>query len=139
MRTLFLIASLVSLSMPAAAGSPNGKWSMANGKVIVRVTECGGQSLCAKIVGLKEPTYKDGKRKVDRFNKSAKLRKRPLIGLSLVRNMRPKGSNTWAGTIYNPDDGNTYSATVTLNGNTMRLQGCVLGALCKTQTLVRVE
>jgi uncharacterized protein (DUF2147 family) len=139
MRALILIGTMLSLVAPAAAGSPTGKWAMANGKVIVRVTECAGKGLCAKIAGLKEPTYPDGKKKVDRFNKNAKFRQRPLMGLTLVRNMRPKGSNKWTGKIYNPDDGNTYSATVTLNGDTMRLQGCVLGALCKTQTLVRVE
>jgi uncharacterized protein (DUF2147 family) len=138
MLTLSLAVSMLFV-LPAGAESPSGTWAMANGKVIVRVSECNGKGLCANIVGLREPTYKDGKRKIHRFNKSAKLRKRPLMGLPLVRNMRPQGPNKWTGKIYNPDDGNTYAATVTLSGRTMRLKGCVLGMLCKSQTLVRLN
>lgn len=140
MKALVLAISLiVSVVAPAVAETPSGKWAMANGKVIVRVSECNGKALCANIVGLKEPTYKDGKRKIDRYNKSPKLRNRPLMGLALASNMRPQGPNKWAGKIYNPDDGNTYSASVTLSGNRMQLKGCVLGMLCKTQTLVRIR
>lgn len=140
MRAIGLISVLSVLWAGAAlAEAPTGKWAMTNGKVTVRVAECGAKNLCARIVGLKEPTYKDGKKKIDRFNKNEALRNRPLMGLSLLRRMKPSGKNKWAGEIYNPDDGNIYSATLTLNGNKMRLQGCVMGVLCKSQTFVRLN
>jgi uncharacterized protein (DUF2147 family) len=140
MRLVGVISILSILGASTAlAEAPTGKWAMTNGKVTVSVAECGANKLCARIVGLKEPRYKDGKKKIDRFNKNEALRNRPLMGLSLLRNMKASGKNKWTGEIYNPDDGNTYSATLMLNGNRIRLQGCVMGVLCKNQTFVRVN
>lgn len=141
-RRLAIIGGLgiQTFVMPATAGSgPFGIWAMSNGKVTVQVTQCGGQ-LCGKIVRLKEPISKiDGKPKVDRENPDPALRKRPLIGLSILGGMKPAGSDQWKGTIYNPDDGKTYSATVKLDGDSMQVQGCVLGFLCKTNDFLRTN
>lgn len=110
---------------------------MSNGKVTVKVGDCGG-NLCAEIVGLKEPISKiDGKPKVDRENPDPGKRKRPLIGLSILIGMKPAGDNLWKGAIYNPDDGRTYSATVRYEGRNMKVKGCVAGVFCKTNTFVR--
>jgi uncharacterized protein (DUF2147 family) len=123
----------------ASASEPAGKWAMANGKVTVKVSGCGA-NLCARIVGLKEPVSKiDGKPKVDRENPDPALRKRPLIGLSILVGMKPAGDGQWKGAIYNPDDGKTYSATVTYEGNTMKVKGCVASIFCKTNTFVKLN
>lgn len=123
----------------ALAASPEGVWSMTNGKVTVSVDECGG-NLCATIVGLKEPISKiDGKPKVDRENPDPDKRKRSLIGLSILIGMKPAGDNFWKGAIYNPDDGRTYSATVSQDGDQMKVKGCVAGVFCKTNTFVRQD
>ena len=128
-----------SFSGSALAASPEGVWSMTNGKVTVSVDECGG-NLCATIVGLKEPISKiDGKPKVDRENPDPAKRKRPLIGLSILIGMKPAGDNLWKGAIYNPDDGRTYSATVSQSGDQMKVKGCVAGVFCKTNTFVRQD
>ena len=123
---------------PATAASPDGIWSMSNGKVIVRVANC-GSNLCANIVGLKEPISKiDGKPKVDRANPDPAKRGRPLIGLSILIGMKPAGPGHWEGAIYNPDDGQTYSATVSNDGgDKMLVMGCVAAIFCKTNTFVR--
>lgn len=136
-----LAAALLCASFtgPALAASPQGVWSMTNGKVTVSVDECGG-NLCATIVGLKEPISKiDGKPKVDRENPDPAKRKRPLIGLSILIGMKPAGENFWKGAIYNPDDGRTYSATVSQDGDQMKVKGCVAGVFCKTNTFVRQD
>jgi uncharacterized protein (DUF2147 family) len=78
-------------------------------------------------------------RKIDRHNKNAALQRHPLLGLPLLKNNEVRGTNRWAGKIYNPDDGNTYAATLTLSGDSIRVQGCVLGMLCKSQMFVRVS
>ena len=45
-------------------------------------------------------------------------------GLTILSNMRPDGRNFWTGTIYNPDDGNTYRSKMKLqNANTMKVDG----------------
>ena len=134
-----MLAATLFTSVASAAAEPGGIWSMSNGKVTVRVSNCGG-NLCAKIVGLKEPISKiDGKPKVDRENPDPSLRKRPLIGLGILIGMKPSGEGTWNGAIYNPDDGNTYSASVKLNGSEMKVKGCVASVLCKTNTFVRAQ
>lgn len=137
------IAGLVALGLFATAGfalagDPSGTWRLDSGKVTVKVRAC-GSGLCANIVGLKEPTYKDGKPKIDRHNKNPSLRNRPLMGLSVLSGMKPAGDNAWKGSIYNADDGKTYSATMTLNGNVMKLKGCVAGIFCKTNTFNKVN
>ena len=124
------------LAGPALADL-QGIWAMSDGKVTVKVDDCGG-NLCARIVELKEPISKiDGKPKVDRENPDPAKRNRPLIGLSILIGMKPTGDNFWKGAIYNPDDGKTYSATVRYDGRSMKVKGCVAGVLCKTNTFVR--
>jgi len=139
-HTLFSAASILVLGASAAfASSAPGTWAMKNGKVTVKVRDC-GSGLCGTIVALKEPLSKiDGKPKVDRENPDPSLRKRPVIGLSILVGMKAAGDNTWKGAIYNPDDGKTYTGTVKLDGGTMKVQGCVLKVLCKTNTFVRVN
>ncbi len=124
------------LAGPALADL-QGIWAMSDGKVTVKVDDCGG-NLCARIVDLKEPISKiDGKPKVDRENPDPTKRNRPLIGLSILIGMKPTGDNFWKGAIYNPDDGKTYSATVRYDGRSIKVKGCVAGVLCKTNTFVR--
>jgi uncharacterized protein (DUF2147 family) len=131
-----MLSALV-ISPAAHAQEAQGTWSM--GKVTVKVSDCGG-NLCATIVALAEPISKiDGKPKVDRENPDESKRKRPIIGLTVMNGMKPAGEGTWKGRIYNPDDGKTYNATVRLSGNTMKVQGCVLGVLCKTNNFARVD
>ena len=144
MKNIFPLAAasivafgLATTSLAAKASDVSGIWAMSNGKVTVKVSDCGG-NLCARIVGLKEPISKiDGKPKVDRENPDAAKRKRPLIGLSILIGMKPNGDGQWKGAIYNPDDGKTYRATVVHNGKTMKVKGCVAGIFCKTNTFVK--
>ncbi|MGE0009063.1 MAG: DUF2147 domain-containing protein [Parvibaculaceae bacterium] len=132
------VAGLFATVNLASAADPSGTWQLSSGKVTVKVRQCGSE-LCANIVGLREPTYKDGTPKVDRHNKNPELRDRPLMGLSVLSDMKPAGENSWKGSIYNADDGRTYSATMSLSGKTMKLKGCVAGIFCKTQTFRKLN
>lgn len=139
MKTISLAAiGLLATTGFALAADPSGTWRLDNGKVTVKVRQCGGE-ICANIVGLKEPTYPDGSAKIDKYNKNPALRKRPLMGLAVLSDMKPTGDNSWAGNIYNADDGRTYSATMTLSGSTMKLKGCVAGIFCKTNTFKKLN
>jgi len=134
-----LIISVTAITAGAAvAGDPSGTWVMSNGKVTVRVSKCSAK-LCARIVALKEPLDKTGRPKVDKLNPNPALRKRPLLGLMLASNMAPAGANNWSGTIYNPDDGRSYSASLKLSGRTMQVKGCVAGILCKSNNFRRIN
>jgi uncharacterized protein (DUF2147 family) len=121
----------------ALADDPTGTWILSTGKVTVRVDKCGG-ALCGKIVGLKKPLDKHGNPKVDKENPNPELRSRPVIGISLLQNVRPAGDGRWQGAIYNPDDGRTYSAVLSLEGDVMKVKGCVV-VFCKTNKFLRAD
>ena len=116
--------SVVLSGLALADEDANGIWKLDSGKVTVRIAPC-GSSLCGAIVGLAKPLDKKGRPKVDKKNPNEGLRKRPLIGLTVMANMRPAGANKWRGTIYNADDGRTYSSHMKLSGNNMKVKGCV--------------
>ena len=139
-RSAFVAITFASaVSLPAMAENVTGRWAMTDGRVTVAVSNC-GKNICAKIVGLKEPISKiDGKPKIDRENPDPALRKRPLIGLEILVDMKSAGGGKWEGAIYNADDGKTYSATLKLAANKIKLQACVASVFCKTNEFVRAE
>jgi uncharacterized protein (DUF2147 family) len=75
----------------------------------------------------------------DSANRDPALRSRALKGLTILQGFRRDGEGWSGGTIYNPEDGGTYKATVTLaDANTLKLKGCIVWPLCKTQTWKRL-
>ena len=134
------IASLFALGFSGlafAGEDASGVWKLDSGKVTVRIAPC-GPSLCGSIVGLAKPLNKEGQPKVDRKNPNESLRNRPLMGLTILANMKPAGENSWKGTIYNADDGRTYSSYMKLSGSAMKVKGCV-GPFCKTMKFIRTN
>jgi uncharacterized protein (DUF2147 family) len=141
MKALFAISlgalALASISASALSAEPYGIWKVGKGKVTIKIVDCGGE-LCANIVGLSEP-MRDGKPKVDRHNKNASLRNRPLMGLQIASGLKQVAEGKWEGKVYNADDGNTYAAKVSvIDDSVMKLKGCVLGGLiCDSSKLYR--
>ena len=129
---------LVLLSSAALASGPEGTWLSQDGDTKVNVANCGGK-LCGTVVWLGKPIdAQTGKPKTDKLNPDPAKRARPLLGLQVVRGLSPSGPDKWSGQIYNADDGNIYQASMTVQGaGTARVQGCVLGVLCKTHTWTR--
>jgi uncharacterized protein (DUF2147 family) len=139
--TTSAVLCLVAMS-PACASDLHGNWLTENGRATVAIVDCGG-SLCGKIIALKEPNDPaTGNPKTDKNNSDATKRIRPLIGVQIVIDMKPDGTtDKWKGQVYNAEDGNTYSGSITLvNAKTLNLQGCALGGLiCKTQRWTRTN
>lgn len=137
--TAAILFGLAAASGPVLAGEATGVWKMSNGKVTVKVSPCGG-NLCGTVVALKKPRDDKGRPRLDKENPNPALRKRPVIGLTILSNMRQRGSGYWVGTIYNPDDGNTYSSQMEMQGpNTMKVDGCVAAVFCKSMKFVRIQ
>ena len=131
-----LVLALAGQAM--ADSGANGVWLMENGKVTVRISSCSG-NLCGTIVGLKKPLDKEGRPKRDKDNPNPALRNRPVIGLTILNGLSPRGDDRWSGTIYNPDDGNTYDSDVMLvNDRTLKVKGCV-AFVCKTRKFTRIN
>jgi len=143
MRLLAVSSIILGVAVAAghalASGGPQGIWRMSNGKVTVRVVPCGG-SYCGMVVALRKPRDGHGHWRLDKENPNPALRSRPVIGLTILSNMRTVGTGAWSGTIYNPDDGKTYSSSMRLFGpSTMTVSGCVAGVLCKSMKFIRVD
>lgn len=141
MRKAMLLTAVLTLLTAgwASAEEATGVWRLENGRVTVRVAACGA-SLCGTVIGLKKPRDDKGRPRLDKENPNPALRKRPVIGLTILSNMRLRGDGYWTGTIYNPDDGNTYRSHMTLlSANTMRVKGCVASVLCKSMKFHRVD
>ncbi|MFG1344441.1 DUF2147 domain-containing protein [Xanthobacter autotrophicus DSM 431] len=130
-----LAASL--LATPALAAEPTGLWQTPTRSGQVEIFKCGA-SLCGRLLsseGLKaDPNLKDVN------NSNAGLRARALKGLTILTGFSG-GPKEWSGgSIYNAEDGKTYSGTITLDGDdTLKLRGCVVVPLCKTQVWTRLR
>ncbi len=132
--SLTVLALAAGLSGAQAAEPPSGTWLSEGGEIKVRFAKCAptAPTYCGTIVWEKQPSK-------DTNNPDPALRSRPMVGVPLLTELKPNDSDGYSGTIYNPQDGRTYSASVKLkNPNTLELSGCLLAVLCQTQNWTRV-
>jgi uncharacterized protein (DUF2147 family) len=110
-RTMIAAATLMLLSGAAQAAEPiEGNWKTASGETAV-IANCGG-SYCI--------TLKTGKHAGKRIGK--------LDG----------AGTDYSGSITDPAEDKTYSGSANVKGNALRLKGCVLKVLCKSQNWSRL-
>lgn len=130
---LALFAALfVSFSFAASAQDASGTWLTASGETRVRIAPCGA-GLCGTIVWVKDAGAKDEN------NPNAALKSRSLVGVNMIQ-MKAAGDKKWSGSLYNPQDGKTYSGSLNhIDANTLSLSGCVAGIFCKSQNWTRVN
>ena len=116
------------------AGDPFGVWQHPDNGSHIRIAKCGA-GLCATIVKVRDPS------RTAVNNPDPKLRKRPVDGITIMKGGRKTGENSWSGKLYNTQDGETYSGTLTLvDADHLKLQGCVLGGLiCQGPTWTRIK
>lgn len=131
---------LMSFSAQAAEPEVFGTWLTKGGKSHVQIGPCQDE-ICGKIIWLKEPLDDSGQPKLDKRNQKDALKERPILGLPMLTGF-VKGSSQGHfddGTIYNPEDGNSYSSEMQLlKDGTLKVEGCVL-FFCKEQIWTRVE
>ncbi len=126
-----VFGAAISISAPSVkAGELNGTWRTEGGW-LVKIYRCGG-SYCGKVVG--------GAKGKDIKNPDPAKRSRRLVGIRLFSGMKKAGKG-YAGRLYNPKDGKTYSGKVkVLSARAIKLSGCVLGGLiCKGQKWAKVR
>ncbi|TCT00622.1 DUF2147 domain-containing protein [Aquabacter spiritensis] len=132
---LIAVATLAFLSAPALAADVTGTWLTPTDNGIVEIAPCGA-SVCGRLVSSDD--IKANPALTDSRNSDASQRSRPLKGLLMLQGFTGSGGAWSGGKIYNPDDGKTYSATLTLEGdNTLKVRGCVVVPFCETQTWTR--
>lgn len=119
-------------SADTGANAVIGRWKTESRGGVVEIARCGA-SICGRLVdseGLRaNPDL------TDRNNKDAAQRGRRLMGVTLLKGFTWGGGAWKGGTIYNAEDGGTYKATITpVDANQLKLKGCIVWPLCKTQT-----
>ncbi|SPH18751.1 hypothetical protein DEA8626_02294 [Defluviimonas aquaemixtae] len=64
----------------------------------------------------------------------------PNLGKTLVIDMVPNGGDSYAGKVWRPSNDKIYIGKIQLQGDRLRLAGCVAGGLlCSKQTWIRVK
>lgn len=110
-RTILVASAMLLASSAAFAAEPiQGNWKTASGET-AEIAPCGG-AFCV--------TLKTGKYAGKRIGK--------LSG---------SGSD-YTGEITDPKDDKTYSGSGSVSGNSLKMKGCVLMILCKSQTWTRL-
>ncbi|MXU63903.1 DUF2147 domain-containing protein [Oceanomicrobium pacificus] len=62
-----------------------------------------------------------------------------IVGKAIIKNMAARDGNRWhKGTIWAPDDDKTYKSKMELNGDVLKVEGCV-AIICRGQNWTRVK
>jgi uncharacterized protein (DUF2147 family) len=88
-----------------------GKFTRPSTGATVDFYDCGG-NLCGKIVAVTNPKEKS------------------LVGKLIVDGAKPSGDGAWKGSLLDAASGKTYKGTITLVGDGLKLEGCVMRILC---------
>lgn len=133
------LAATFATAPAVAAGNETalGKWRTPSKNGVVEISRC-GTSICGRLV--ESDNIRSNPGLADLNNKDTSKRGRKLKGLQILGGFKAKGNQWDGGTIYNPEDGGTYKATITPAGaDTLKLKGCIVWPLCKTQTWTRIR
>lgn len=110
-RKLIAAGALVAaMTAPALADPIEGNWKTKSGETAA-ISAC-GSSYCVK------------------------LRTGAHAGKQIGK-MKPDGDK-YSGTITDPAKDKTYSGSATLSGNTLKMRGCVLGVLCRSENWAKM-
>jgi uncharacterized protein (DUF2147 family) len=119
-----------------------GVWEPSHGKARVKIEKIGNKYF-GKIVWLKEPNDPEtGNPKIDKNNPDESMRNVPLKGYRLLKDFTYSGKGEWVdGTIYDPENGSTYSCVIKLkDDNSIDIRGYVgVKALGRTDVWKRLN
>ena len=128
LKKLFLLSFVLFTSILFAQKESDieGTWIPSSGKANVRIYKSGDHYYGA-IISLKEPIDSDThKPKVDKNNPDNSKRNTPLIGYLLLKNFIYDDGIWKDGTIYDPENGKTYSCKITMKDkNTLEVRGFI--------------
>jgi uncharacterized protein (DUF2147 family) len=135
-RSLLAAAAVILAVAPAQAQKAEdafGVWVNPENGSNIEMYKC-APGLCAKIVKVN-----DGQ-KTDDKNPDAAKRSQPIVGLVIMADGKKSGDNKWQGSLYNRENGKSYSGTITVKSKeALDLSGCVAAVICRTVTWTRAK
>ena len=134
-----LLSALPAITPASAAEGDSvlGTWRAASKNGVIEISRC-GTSICGKLMN--SDLIRTNPELLDVHNKDEAKRTRKLKGLQILGGFERDDGKWTGGSIYNPEDGGTYKATITPAGpDTLKLKGCIVWPLCKTQTWTRMK
>jgi uncharacterized protein (DUF2147 family) len=148
MRKSIILSLFVLILLPFIGHSVSndgdkilGKWVVGSGKAHILIYKY-GEKYAGKIAWLKEPLNEKGQPKMDKNNPDASKHTNPLLGNVNMLGFEYDGDNTWEdGTIYDSENGKTYSCTMKLkDDNTLDVRGYIgISMIGRTDTWKRVK
>jgi uncharacterized protein (DUF2147 family) len=129
----WLLVLIAAFPSAYAAEDVFGRWATPGVSAVVELAPCSdGVTLCGTIRWLWDALDERGRPRLDAQNSDTSLRTRPMVGLTILSGFKADAAGGWQGRIYNPEDGQTYRATVKRRGaDTLVVEGCVLIACSK--------
>ena len=124
--SILVVAAAVLTDAAAADISPEGFWLTAQKNGIIEIVRC-GETLCGKLAWFRIRPDDPNPRGLDLKNPDPDRRNQPLCGLTFMYGFRAAGRDSWEeGTVYDPDSGNTYHATMKIRPDgTLDLHGYI--------------
>ncbi|HRP09443.1 MAG TPA: DUF2147 domain-containing protein [Terricaulis sp.] len=124
-----------AIAAPAQANDFLGVWRTEVRGGLVRLEPC-GDAICGAIVS--SPLLEANPDQRDVRNSDPALRTRALRGLRILQARRLSATRLGDGWVYDPEEGETYSGEITLlPDGRLRLRGCIVWPLCRSQIWVR--
>ncbi len=120
-----------------------GCWLTQKGDAVVQFYDEGGRNegrFLGRLAWLKEPNGDNGRPALDENNPAPALRSHPILGLVIVH-VAYSGRGSWKGTVYDPDNGKTFSCHISMSGpDTLKLRGYLgISLFGRTETWKRVK
>lgn len=127
MKVHFAMIAAICVPLCASADPLEGLWQTeadAGAYAHVAIAPCG-----ANFCGTIQSAFKDNASYAS-----------PNLGKTIVIDMAPQGGSDYKGKVWRPSNDKIYLGKIALDGDTMKLSGCVAGGLiCSKQTWKRVE
>jgi uncharacterized protein (DUF2147 family) len=113
---LLLFAALTASVVAQDKDAILGKWVNSTGEAHVEISKRSDKYF-GKIVWLKDPKGTEGVVKTDLKNPDENLRKKPILGMEILKNFVYDDGKWTDGTIYDPKSGKTYSCNMTIKSD----------------------
>ena len=121
-----------------------GTWYNAEKTSKIKVYKCGNENkkYCGKLVWLQRETEEDGGPRIDLNNPDRSKQKDLMMNLVILKLFEyDQDDEEWNdGTIYDPENGKTYSCIIKRNGSSLDVRGYVgISLLGRTTVWTKAE